>query len=223
MEKIRIGKDFTIEWAILTNGDPIPLTGRDLRLEMHTPSRRSMSIPFTTNGIDINVRISPDLQTSLGVYRFTLWENFEKEGQTMVDSCDAFQLVDSTWKEGASGCGCVSNIQSQRINLSMGNMTFSPIIIDGGGGGSINVDDALSTISTNPVQNKVITNEINAIKEDVEDNSENIENAVQKSEGAYTEVTQVTAKVEDLTQQMNTLSDKVDKVESGQISWNDVQ
>jgi hypothetical protein len=31
-------------------------------------------------------------------------------------------------------------------------------------GGSITVDDALSTSSTNPVQNKVITDEINDIK-----------------------------------------------------------
>lgn len=163
MEKIRIGKDFTIEWAILTNGDPIPLSGRDLRLEMHTPSRKSIEIPFATNGIDVNVRISPDLQNSLGTYRFTLWENYGKDGQTMVDSCEAFQLVDSTCKEGSHGCGCSSNIQAHHVKLTMGDMTFSPIVIDGGGSSPIEVDAALSTTSTNPVQNKVITSAINEV------------------------------------------------------------
>lgn len=189
MEKIRIGKDFTIEWAILTNGDPIPLSDRDLRLEMHTPSRKSIIVPFTTSGIDINVRISPGLQKSLGKYSFTLWENYGKDGQTMVDSCDAFQLVDNTCKEGSSGCGCSSNIQAHHINLSMGNMTFSPIIIDCGGGTPIKVDDALSATSTNPVQNKVITAKINEVDADVDEISEKVDDLkenVQEADATFT-------------------------------------
>ena len=37
----------------------------------------------------------------------------------------------------------------------------------GGGGGSVTVDDALSTTSTNPVQNKVVTARINGLDSDV--------------------------------------------------------
>lgn len=221
MEKIRIGKDFTIEWAILTNGDPISLDGRDLRLEMHTPSRKSIIIPFTTSGIDINVRISPDLQTSLGKYYFTLWENYGKDGQTMVDSCDAFQLVDNTNKEGKSGCGCATNIQSHHVSLTIGNMTFSPVQVEGGG--NIQVDDELSTTSINPVQNKVITNEVYAIKEDVDDKSESIEKALQQSNEAHDVATQASNYAVNLSQQVSDLSEKVDKVENGDIVWNDVE
>lgn len=39
----------------------------------------------------------------------------------------------------------------------------------GGGGGTIIVDDALSTESENPVQNKVITNKINDIENEIGD------------------------------------------------------
>lgn len=188
MEKIRIGKDFTIEWAILTNGDPIPLSDRDLRLEMHTPSRKSIIMPFTTSGIDINVRISPDLQKSLGKYSFTLWENYGKDGQTMVDSCDAFQLVDNTCKEGSSGCGCSSNIKYNSIKLSTGNMTFSPTVV-GGESSQMVVDDALSTTSTNPVQNKVITAKINEVDADVDEISEKVDDLkenVQEADSTFT-------------------------------------
>lgn len=222
MEKIRKGKDFIIEWPVLTNGDPVPLAGRDLRLELHAPGNISMEVPFSVNGIDVLVRISPQYQPSLGTYRFTLWENYGKDGQTMVDSCDAFYLVNSTCKEGTSGCGCSSNIKTHHVKLTIGDMTFSPIIINGGGN-VITVDDALSTTSTNPVQNKVITAEVNEIKEDVDDNTENIEDALEQSQKAHQAATKASMDVAGLSQIVTDLSDKVDKTESGEIVWNDVE
>lgn len=183
MEKIRIGKDFTLEWTILTNGQPISLAGRNLRLEMHTPSRKSIDMPFTIDVTRVNVRISPDKQPSLGVYTFTLWENYGKDGQTMVDSCDAFQLVDNTCKENPSECECASNMQTRHVDLSMSDMTFSPIIKSS----PIIIDDALSTTSTNPVQNKVITTAIKerderiiTIEANVDTNTTNITNLNKK-------------------------------------------
>ena len=41
--------------------------------------------------------------------------------------------------------------------------------LEGGGGGTVIVDDALSTESENPVQNKVITNKINDIEREIGD------------------------------------------------------
>lgn len=66
----------------------------------------------------------------------------------------------------------------------------------------VKIDTNLSITSENPVQNKVITSEINDIKNDVKDTSENVSK---------------------LTEQIDTLSDKVDEVESGGIVWNDVK
>lgn len=208
MEYIRIGKDFTIRWPILTNSEPEPLEGRDLKLYLNTPSKKQVEIPFAVDDITIVVRINPTLQVDLGPYSFTLWENYGKDGQTVVDSCKAFCLVDNTSKEKTSSCCCGgSDITSDMVKLTTGDMTFSPIVIDNGS--SIVVDDELSDTSTNPVQNKIITEAVNAIKEDVEDNSEDIEDAVET--------------VQDISEQVAVLSDKVDKAESGEIVWNDVE
>lgn len=223
MEYIRIGKDFTIRWPILTNSEPEPLEGRDLKLYLNTPSRKQIEVPFAVDEITLMVRIVPSLQIDLGVYSFTLWENFGKDGQTVVDSCKAFCLVDNTSKEKTTPCCCGgSDITSELVKLTIGDMTFSPIVLDGGGGSNIVVDSELSETSTNPVQNKVITTEVNAIKEDVEDNSEGIEGAVKKSEDAHKTATQVANDVKGLTDQVTTLADKVEKVESGEIVWQDV-
>ena len=196
MEKIRIGKDFEVEWAILTNGEAVSLEGRDLSVEMHTPTRKTFDIPFTINGNYIRMRVFPNLQIRLGIYSFTLWENKGKRGQTMVDSGEAFQLVDSTLKEGI-GCGGCSNMEIQHIKLDSSNMTFSPIVI----GSTVVVDKELSTISENPVQNKVVTTAIQAL------DAENDEIAQ--------DVSEVEDKVEDISQ-------KIEDITSGTISWVEV-
>lgn len=53
----------------------------------------------------------------------------------------------------------------------------------GGGGGDITVDDALSTTSENPVQNKVITNKVNEIESSIGD-VETILHELNNGEGA---------------------------------------
>ena len=40
MRKFRIGKDISFRWTILTNGEGVPLEGRDLRLAMTDPLKR---------------------------------------------------------------------------------------------------------------------------------------------------------------------------------------
>lgn len=162
IKRLRIGKDFALEWPILTNGKPEPLEGRDLMLKLNTPTRKSVEIPFGTKESSILARISPDMQVSLGIYSLTLWENYGKDGQTVVDSCDGFQLVDHTCKENIPEYD-EEDIIADYVNLSSGNLTFFPIIIDGGN--TIEVDSELSETSTNPVENRAITTEVNSIKE----------------------------------------------------------
>lgn len=100
MKKIRIGKDIFIRWAILTNGEPVPLQGRDLRLVIIDPLRRRISIAdLETAGHILQFRFLGSEQKSLGVYSFSLWENFGKADMTAVDACNVFELVSTTCQE----------------------------------------------------------------------------------------------------------------------------
>ena len=185
MIKKRIGKDLTFRWSILTNGDAKPLDGRDFRLELKTPRRDVRVLDFSIDGIKIIFRITPDIQEATGVYSLTLWENYGKDGQTVVDICKAFQLVDCTSKESACGCGD-SNIDVDCVELSVGDIEVGMTQQQGT---PIEVDDALSTTSTNPVQNKVITAKINEVDADVDEISEKVDDLkenVQEADSTFT-------------------------------------
>lgn len=157
MNRIRIKTDFTVRWSILTRGEATSLEGRDLRLEMHTPAHVTVQVPFTVEDNVIVVRIAPELQTHVGVYSFTLWENHSKTGQTPLDKCSAFHLVSKTCKADASAA---DNIEvTPALDLGTDDMVFAPISL---GGGSIEIDAELSLESENAVQNKVVAQ---AIKE----------------------------------------------------------
>lgn len=156
MDKIRIGKDFDVRWSILTNGEVVDLAGRDLLLEVYPPFHEKIVLPFNIEGNTIIANISPDIQTSVGVYSLTLWENYGKDGQTAVDSCQAFALVSSSCAESDDSNTDVE--LKEVIELQTANMTFTPTII------TPTYDDELSTTSENAVQNKTITAEINILK-----------------------------------------------------------
>ena len=46
MRKIRIGKDIYFTWQILTNKEPVPLEGRDLKLMLKNPLGRFLDFHF---------------------------------------------------------------------------------------------------------------------------------------------------------------------------------
>lgn len=114
MKNIRIGKDIRVRWSILTNGEAIPLSGRDLKLECHTPKHTTEEIEFTRSGNVVQFFMRGIRQKRPGQYSFTLWENFGKEGQTAVDCCDAFNLVRTTCEEGGSDN---DNLATESVNL----------------------------------------------------------------------------------------------------------
>lgn len=163
MNKIRIGKDFDVRWSILTNGEVIDLAGRDLLLEVYPPFHEKIVLPFNIEGNTIIANISPDIQTSAGVYSLTLWENYGKDGQTAVDSCQAFALVSSSCAESDDSNTDVE--LKEVIELQTANMTFTPVVV---GSGTIEIDAELSLESENAVQNKVVTREINTLKNRVQ-------------------------------------------------------
>ena len=114
MKSIRIGKDIKVRWPILTNGQELALEGRDLTLYARLPTYAEMRVDFTTEG-NVAIFIIPGIeQKMIGVYSFTMWENYGKEAQTAVDCCNAFQLVRTTCMEGGEDNG----LDSETVELA---------------------------------------------------------------------------------------------------------
>lgn len=99
MEKIRIGKDIQVKWTILTNGKSEDLSGRDLTLFLFDPLKYSRQISFEVSANVISFTVRGTEQRRSGVYSLSLWENFGGIGQSVVDCCEAFQLVPVTCQE----------------------------------------------------------------------------------------------------------------------------
>nr|DAW20820.1 MAG TPA: hypothetical protein [Caudoviricetes sp.] len=99
MIKIRKGKDIVFRWSILTNGNALPLQGRDLTLEIVNPYGRRTALAYQTDGNTIVFKFRGTEHTMLGVHGITLWENKDEEGQTAVDISKAFELVRTTEEE----------------------------------------------------------------------------------------------------------------------------
>ena len=121
MKKIRIGKEIRIRWRVLTNGEPLPLTGRDLRLEEVNRFGRTESA-FSIEDDNVVVFTFPGTaQKYLGKHTFTLWENYNKPGQTVVDSCDGVELVPVTCMEADSTNGLdIEEVELATSSLELG-------------------------------------------------------------------------------------------------------
>lgn len=93
MRKFRIGTDIEIRWPILTNGEEVTLEERDLKLILTTPLMQKIPMEFSVEGNAVLFVYSGIEQKIVGVYSLTLWENYGKQHQTVVDKCSAFELV----------------------------------------------------------------------------------------------------------------------------------
>lgn len=94
MMKIRIGNNVSIRWQVTTNGEVTPLSGRNLALMLSIGSLQPFPLDFSV--IDTNVIAATYHgidQRYVGVYSLTLWEDYGTEEQSVVDHCDAFELV----------------------------------------------------------------------------------------------------------------------------------
>lgn len=102
MEKIRIGNDIAIKWAIYAadmlaevqpeTPTPYDLTGRDLSLYVEMGAIRTRIRDFEVNGNEVRFTFFGMYQTTEGVYRLTLVENEGMRGMHTVDYEDAFRL-----------------------------------------------------------------------------------------------------------------------------------
>lgn len=100
MKKIRKGKDIAVRWPILTNGEPESLEGLDLTLFVKSQYNVKQEMPFEIDGNIVQFVFHGKDQTILGSYKLSLYKNYGKEGQNVIDYCDAFSLVSCTCKEG---------------------------------------------------------------------------------------------------------------------------
>lgn len=93
MKKIRIGNDIVIKWRITINGEEVNLDGLDLSLYISTTYQPRRAIAFTVAGNEINATYKGAEQKVTGVYRLTLYRNEGENAQSILDACDAFELV----------------------------------------------------------------------------------------------------------------------------------
>lgn len=153
MEKIRKGNDIEIQWAIYVgkgfNEVPYDLTGKNLTLYLKDSFGLIEVEDYSVQGNIISFVFWGKDQKRTCIYSITLVENEGMEGMHTVDECEAFSLVNHSCETGGESEGRVECIHLQfRANMGV----FTPTL-----GGEIEVDDALSLESENPVQNKVIT------------------------------------------------------------------
>ena len=91
---IRIGNPVTVTWPILTNGEEIPLAGRNLALYLTDPLRNMRQIhDYSIGGNIIQWTFWSNEQKEAGFYSLTLFENKGDAEQYVVDFIRAFRLV----------------------------------------------------------------------------------------------------------------------------------
>ena len=130
MRKIRKGKDISVRWPILTNGEPLSLDGRDLTLFIKSQYNVAKQLDFSTEDNIVVFTFAGTEQQMLGTYKLTLWENYGKAGQTAVDCCDAFTLVPCTCEETPGDEGLATetvDLESSSIEVGIGG---APCIIE---------------------------------------------------------------------------------------------
>lgn len=206
MEKIRKGNDIKVQWAIYAgtgiNEAPYDLTGKNLSLYLKNQFGRTEVYDFTTEKHVLSFMFWGKNQQNTGVYSIMLVENEGREGMHTVDECDAFQLVSHSCETGGESEGRVECVHLQfRANMGI-------TIPANGGGSEIVVDNVLSDTSENPVQNKVITSEINRINRKVQSLEETVSGFEDNSEAIKANE----KAIRETGERVSTLSDKVDEL-----------
>lgn len=210
MEYIRRGNDIEIKWAIYAgsgiNEMPYDLTGKNLTLYLRTQYGKTEIKKFFVSNHVVYFTIWGKDQSKIGVYSLELVENEGLEGMHTVDECDAFKLVNHSCETGGESEGRVECVHLQfRANIGV---SFPTIGID--------IDEALSLTSENPVQNKVLTlalqeENLRAIKEEtrlellIEENKERLVVVEVSLEEMATQIKEANDKVEQMEATFETI------------------
>lgn len=148
MRKIRLGKDIKIRWGVTIEGEVADPAVYDLTLELRDAFGSTVDVaqPSLVDGLLETTLFGKD-QKRTGTYRLTLWLNKGKEGQSVVDACDAFTLVSCSCDEGGEG----------DLDLEVVDVETASLDVGGGSGGGSSVSD-YALLSNKPSINKVVLN-----------------------------------------------------------------
>lgn len=104
MAKIRIGKNVGIRWRITTNGEDVPLEGRNLTLFIRHPYMQQKQLDMRVVDGNVVAAVFRGVeQHYVGVYTLTLYEDYGLDTQNITDRCDAFELVRCSCEELTTG------------------------------------------------------------------------------------------------------------------------
>lgn len=121
MQKIRIGKEFSVRWTLTVNGERTDLHSLPVTVILVYPSGRRKQMGFTAEGDELLIPVNRDVQKETGVYRLEAWVNKDKDGQTVTDCCNAFSLVERSCQESDKQTGSDVKLE-QEIVLSTSNI-----------------------------------------------------------------------------------------------------
>lgn len=131
--KLRIGKDFTVQWSIFRKTaegrEAYDLENKRLVLRLQNAYRTKDLTDFTVSGNVVSWTFYGKDQKSIGSYNLILVENQDKKGMITIDKVSAFTLVAHTEQESSNSEG---DVVIQTVSLES-DSTLLPI----GGGGSI--------------------------------------------------------------------------------------
>lgn len=91
MKEIRIGNTINITWNLTVHGAVIEEL--DLMLQRNEPLRKVKNIPFTLDGNALKFEHDGVAQKECGVYSYSLWANYGKPDQAVIDTCPAYKLI----------------------------------------------------------------------------------------------------------------------------------
>ena len=153
MMKLRIGKDFTVQWSIFRKTaegrEAYGLENKRLILRLQNAYRTEDLTDFTVSGNVVSWTFYGKDQKSLGSYNLILVENQGKRGMVTVDIVTAFTLVAHTEQESGNPEG---DVTIQTVSLES-NSVLLPV----GEGGSGPVDEEFDPESENAIANKTVT------------------------------------------------------------------
>ena len=198
-KRIRIGKDISLRWAILTDGAAIPLEGRDLLVEIKSPYSVVSSIPFRVDGNVLIMTYYGYKQKYVGEYSLTLWENKGKPGQNVVDAIRAFKLVRTSPEEEDFTGG---DLQVESVDLGTANLE----ILSGGGAATPGESPDLSALEGKVAANTANISKINAELDTVKEVQDGHNNSIAQISTTVQEIKT------DQTEQNNRLADHEERL-----------
>ena len=157
MNKIRIGKDFTIRWSLYDReGQPYELAADTLLLRVVSPFGAKVADGALVQGNVVEWTFRGREQKHLGKYALELVERNGEDGMITIDTINAFELVAHTYQESQNEDNAVV-VQAVQVDSTT---SLIPVPVP--------TDKEFSETSTNAIANNVVTLEFKSVKERIQ-------------------------------------------------------